>query len=277
MAMLWKRVRRNQSALVGAVLVLLVLVVTFGAPVLARQDPNQMEMAQRLQPPSADHLLGTDNFGRDLWARLAYGARNSLGTALMVVALSTVIGVSLGLLSGFYGGVVDALVMRTVDVFLSFPVILLAIALVAALGPSGRNVMLALGLVYWTQYARVVRSSVLAIRREDFVEAASALGARDARIIVRHILPNVLAPVIVVATLGMGNAIVAESTLSFLGLGAQPPTPTWGYTLAFGMKFLRPAPHMSTYPGLAIMISVLGFNLLGDGLRDLLDPRLKNK
>lgn len=272
-----KRFVRNKSLLLGSLLVALVLIVTFAAPLLARLDPNQMEMASRLQAPSAGHWLGTDNFGRDLWSRIAFGARNSLSTALMVVAMSACIGVTMGLISGYYGGLLDSVIMRVVDVFLAFPVILLAIALVAVLGPSGRNVMIALGLVYWTQYARVVRSSVLAVRQEEFVTAAGALGAGDRRIIFRHILPNVLAPVIVIATLGMGNAIVAESTLSFLGLGAQPPAATWGYTLAFGMKFLQQAPHMSTYPGLAIMISVLGFNLLGDGLRDLLDPRLKNR
>lgn len=263
--------------MLGAVLVALVLTVTFGAPWLAPQDPELMEMSIMLEPPSREHLLGTDNFGRDLWSRMAWGARNSLVTALMAVALSMVIGVSSGLISGYYGGALDILVMRLVDVFLSFPVILLAIALVAALGPSGRNVMIALGLVYWTQYARVVRSSVMAVKNEDYVQAAVAIGSGDVRILVRHVLPNVLAPVIVLATLGMGSAIVAESTLSFLGLGAQPPTPTWGWTMAFGLKFIRQAPHMSTYPGLAIMISVLGFNLLGDGLRDLLDPRLKNR
>jgi peptide/nickel transport system permease protein len=277
MPKLFRRYLRNKSALMGGLLVLLVLTVTFGARWLAPQDPLHMDMAIQFQPPSSEHLLGTDNFGRDLWARLAHGAKNSLQTALMVVAMSGAIGITLGLISGYYGGWLDSVIMRIADIFLAFPVILLAIALVAALGPSGRNVMLALGLVYWTQYARVVRSSVMAVRREDFVEAAGALGASDFRIITRHILPNVLAPVLVIATLGMGTAIVAESTLSFLGLGEQPPTPTWGQTLAFGMKFLRQAPHMSTYPGLAIMISVLGFNLLGDGLRDLLDPRLKNK
>lgn len=277
MAKLMKRLVRNKSLLLGSILVVLVLFVTFGAPLLAPQDPLKMNMVIRLQPPSAAHWLGTDNFGRDLWSRIAYGARVSLGTALMVVVLSVGIGVTLGLISGYYGGLLDTVIMRVVDIFLAFPVILLAIALVAVLGPSGRNVMVALGLVYWTQYARVVRSSVLAVKEEEYVAAASAIGAGNGRIIYRHVLPNVLAPVIVLATLGMGNAIVAESTLSFLGLGAQPPTPTWGYTLAFGMKFLGEAPHMSTYPGLAIMISVLGFNLLGDGLRDLLDPRLKNR
>lgn len=277
MAKLLKRLVRDKSLLLGSILVVLVLGVTLAAPLLAPQDPQQMDMAIRLQGPSAAHWLGTDNFGRDLWARIAYGARVSLSTALMVVVLSVCIGVTLGLAAGYYGGLADSVIMRIVDIFLAFPVILLAIALVAVLGPSGRNVMIALGLVYWTQYARVVRSSVMAVKEEEFVTAAGAIGAGDARVIFHHILPNVVAPVIVLATLGMGNAIVSESTLSFLGLGAQPPTPTWGYTLAFGMKFLQQAPHMSTYPGLAIMISVLGFNLLGDGLRDLLDPRLKNR
>jgi peptide/nickel transport system permease protein len=270
-----KRLTRSTSALIGGILVVIVLAVTFGAPWLTSQNPDTMDMSQRLLPPSGSHLMGTDNFGRDLWSRMAYGARNSLATALMVVAISAVIGVSLGLVSGYYGGVVDLVIMRVVDVFLAFPVILLAIGLAAALGPGARNVGLALGAVYWTQYARIVRSSVLAVREEEYIEAAKALGLGTNRVILRHVLPNVLAPVIVVATLGMGSAIVAESTLSFLGLGAQPPTPTWGWTLAFGMKFIYQAPHMSVYPGLAIMISVLGFNLLGDGLRDLLDPRLR--
>lgn len=273
----WKRFAAHRSAMTGGVLVLFVLTVAAAAPLVATQDPFLIDLPSRLQGTSAEHVLGTDNFGRDLWARIAFGARTTLTTALMAVAISSVIGVPLGLISGYFGGIVDILVSRVVDVFLAFPVILLAIALVAVLGPSSTNVTLALGFVYWTQYARVVRSSVLAVRREDYVEAARAIGVGDGRIIVRHVLPNVLAPVIVVATLAMGTAIVAEATLSFLGLGAPPPTPTWGWTLSFGLLYLRQAPHLSIFAGLAIMVSVLGFNLLGDGLRDLMDPRLKNR
>jgi peptide/nickel transport system permease protein len=272
----WKRSLSHKSALGGGILVVLVLFVAAAAPLVAEQDPYLVDLASRLQGVSAQHVLGTDNFGRDLWARIAYGARTTLTTALVAVAISSLIGVPLGLISGYFGGVVDLIISRVVDVVLAFPVILLAIALVAVLGPSSTNIMLALGLVYWTQYARVVRSSVLAIREEDYVEAARAIGAGHLRIIVRHILPNVVAPVIVIATLAMGTAIVAEATLSFLGLGAPPPTATWGWTLSFGLLYLRQAPHLSIFPGIAIMISVLGFNLLGDGLRDLMDPRMKN-
>ena len=272
----WRRFLSHKSALAGAILVILVLFVAAAAPLVAEQDPYLIDLPSRLQGVSPQHVLGTDNFGRDLWARIAYGARTTLTTAIVAVAISSLIGVPLGLISGYFGGIVDMIVSRVVDVVLAFPVILLAIALVAVLGPSSTNIMLALGFVYWTQYARVVRSSVLAIRREEYVEAATAIGAGHPRIIVRHVLPNVLAPVIVIATLAMGTAIVAEATLSFLGLGAPPPTPTWGYTLSFGLLYLRQAPHLSIFPGIAIMISVLGFNLLGDGLRDLMDPRMKN-
>ena len=272
----WKRFLGHRSAVAGTILVIVVLLIATFAPLVASQDPFLIDLPSRLQGVSPEHVLGTDNFGRDLWARIAYGARTTLTTALMAVAISSLIGVPLGLISGYFGGIADILISRAVDVVLAFPVILLAIALVAVLGPSSTNVMLALGLVYWTQYARVVRSSVLSARREDYVEAALAVGAGHLRIIVKHVLPNVLAPVIVIATLAMGTAIVAEATLSFLGLGAPPPTPTWGYTLSFGLLYLRQAPHLSIFPGLAIMISVLGFNLLGDGLRDLMDPRMKN-
>jgi len=268
---------RDRPALIGGVLVVVVLSVAVGAPLFANQDPLRMEITNPLQPPSPEHVLGTDNFGRDLWARIAYGSRNSLVTAVSAVVSSGLIGIPLGLASGYYGGFFGALIMRIVDVFLAFPFILLAIALVAVLGPSGLNVVIALSLVFWTQYARVVRASVMDIRHQDFVEAALAIGASDRRIMTRHILPNVSAPIIVVATLGMGTAVIAESTLGFLGLGAPPPTPTWGGTLAFGLTYLTTAPGMSVYTGIAIMISVLGFNLLGEGLRDVWDPRLRNR
>lgn len=267
------RIRRSRAALVGGGLAVLIGLVAVLAPWVTPYDPFQMAMAQRLQPPSWPHPLGTDMFGRDIWARMALGARYSLVVALLGVTIASVIGVSVGLLAGYYGGWVDTTVSRVVDVFLAFPVILLALALIAALGPSPINAMIAIGLVYWTTYARVVRVSVLAVRHEEYVLAAHAVGVPDARILIRHLLPNVLAPVIVLATLGMGGAIVIESTLSFLGLGVQPPAPSWGWTLALGMRYMRQAPHLAVVPGVAIMLTVLAFNLLGDGVRDLTDAR----
>ncbi|HLJ62198.1 MAG TPA: nickel transporter permease [bacterium] len=267
------RVVRSRAALVGGGLAVLIGLIAVFAPWVTPYDPFQMAMAQRLEPPSIPHPLGTDMFGRDLWARMALGARYSLVVAFLGVAIASVIGVSVGLLAGYYGGWVDTIVSRVVDVFLAFPVILLALALIAALGPSPINAMIAIGLVYWTTYARVVRVSVLAVRHEEYVLAAHAVGVPDARILIRHLLPNVLAPVIVLATLGMGGAIVIESTLSFLGLGVQPPAPSWGWSLALGMRYMRQAPHLAVVPGVAIMLTVLAFNLLGDGVRDLTDAR----
>lgn len=269
----WRRVRRSTSTLIGGAVALLIVLGALLAPLVAPADPEAMEMTLRLAGPSGEHLMGTDQFGRDLFSRVLYGARISLTVALVAVGVSLVIGVAVGLVSGYYGGLLDLIVQRVVDIFLAFPVLLLAIALIAALGPSPRNVVLALGLVNWTAYTRVVRVDVMALKHREFVQSARLLGASDTRLLLRHILPNVLSPVIVLATLGLGTAIVAESALSFLGLGVQPPRPSWGWTVAFGTRFLRDAPHLSTFPGLAIMVSVMGFNLLGDGLRDLLDPR----
>ena len=230
-----------------------------------------------LKPGENGHFLGTDQYGRDLFTRLIYGARVSLEVGIISVAISMFIGVTLGLISGYYGGIIDTIIMRIVDIFLSFPVILLAIALVASLGPGIENVILALGFVYWTNYARVVRANVLSIKEEEYIQAAKTIGSSDFRIIFLNILPNTVAPIIVIATLGLGVAIVAEATLSFLGLGIQPPEASWGWTLAFGMKYIRESFHLSLYPGIAIMITVLGFNLLGDGIRDLTDTKLKRR
>lgn len=230
---------------------------------------------ERLAPPSAAHPIGTDHIGRDLLSRLVYGARVSLLVAVASVGGAVAIGVLLGLLAGYYGRWADGTIMRLVDVFLAFPAILLALALVAALGAGITSVIAALVLVFWTQYARVVRAVTLAEKEKAYVEAARAIGAGDVRILARHILPNVLSPVIILATLGMGTAVVAESALSFLGMGVQPPAPSWGWTLAFGTRYLRDAPHIATFSGLAIMATVLGFNLLGDGIRDLLDPKFR--
>jgi peptide/nickel transport system permease protein len=269
-----KRMFKNKSVMIGSIIVLIVIFIAVFAPLLSPYDPYEMNMSKRLQSPSGEHWFGTDQFGRDLLTRILYGSRVSLEVGIISVGIAMTIGVTLGLISGYYGGWIDSIIMRIVDIFLSFPVILLAIAFVAALGPSVINVMIALGLVYWTNYARVVRSSVLGIKEEEFVQAAKTIGASDSRIISLYILPNVLAPIVVVGTLGLGTAIVAEATLSFLGLGIQPPEASWGWTLSFGLKFLRDAPYLSIFPGLAIMISVLGFNLLGDGIRDVTDPKL---
>lgn len=269
---------RSKAVLIGGIIVIAVILAAVFAPLFATHDPYEMIVQDRLQKPLENgHLLGTDQFGRDLYSRILYGARVSLEVGIVSVSLAMVIGVALGLISGYYGGWLDTIIMRFVDIVLSFPVLLLAIAFVAALGPGIENVMIALALVYWTNYARLVRANVLAVKEEEYVQAARTIGSSDFRIIFFNILPNCLAPIIVVATLGLGQAIVAEATLSFLGLGIQPPESSWGWTLSFGMKFFQDAPHLSIYPGIAIMLTVLGFNLLGDGIRDLTDTKLKRK
>ena len=263
----------NLSLVIGGSIVLGVLLFVAFGPFVSGYEVEEMDMRNRLQLPSAEHWLGTDNFGRDLWTRMAVGARVSLAIALSSVAIAVVVGSVVGLVSGYFGGWLDLVIMRVVDVFLGFPPIVLALAIVAALGPGVVNLSLSLAAVFWTEYARVVRSVTLSQREADYVASAVALGASNARILFREILPNVFGPVIVLATLGLGTAIIAESGLSFLGFGVEPPTPTWGWTLAYGTRYLRAAPWLSTVAGLAIMITVLGFNLFGDGLRDYLDPR----
>ena len=269
-----KRYLKNKSIIIGGILVFIVVFCALFAPIISPHDPYEMNPANANQAACSVHPLGTDNLGRDLLTRIIFGARVSLQVGLVAVGFAMTIGVALGLIAGYYGGWVDMLIMRVVDIFLSFPVILLAISFVAVLGPSTFNVMLALALVAWTQYTRVVRSSVLALKEEEFVLAAKTIGASDIRIMTTYILPNALAPIIVMATLGLGTAVISESTLSFLGLGIRPPMASWGNTLTFGLRFIREAPHLSTFPGLAIMLTVLGFNLLGNGIRDVTDPKL---
>jgi peptide/nickel transport system permease protein len=263
----------SPSLVAGAVVVALIAATAALAPWVTAYDPAQMDMVNRLAGPSPAHWLGTDNFGRDLWTRIAYGARVSLIIGIVSVGAAATIGTLIGLAAGYYRGWVDLLLMRVVDLFLGFPPIILALALVAVLGPGATNVALALVAVFWTQYARVVRAIAIVESEQEYVTAARAMGMATPRIVLRQILPNALGPVVVLATLGVGTAIVAESGLSFLGFGVQPPTPTWGWTLAYGMRFLRSAAWLSTVPGLFIMITVLGFNLFGDGLRDALDPK----
>ena len=265
---------RNPLAVIGAVsIVILVLTATF-APWVAPFDPLELDLINAYQTPgTGGHLLGTDNFGRDILSRLIYGSRISLLIGIVVVSIAAVIGTILGVVAGFYGGVVDNLIMRLVEIFYAFPFLILAIAVIALFGPSIFNVMWALGLVSWPLYARVVRAEVLRLREAEYVEAARAAGMGDGRIMFKHILPNSLTPVIVLATFGIPEAILASAALGFLGLGVQPPTPEWGVMISEGKDFIRRAPYLITWPGVAIMIVVLSFNFLGDGLRDVLDPK----
>jgi peptide/nickel transport system permease protein len=257
----------------GSLLVVLVITVSIFAPWLTRHSPEDMDMEARLSGPSASHWLGTDNFGRDLWTRVAFGSRISLTIALTSVAAALLLGTLVGLASGYFGGLLDLLLMRIVDLFLAFPPFILALALVAVLGPGVSSVTLALTAIFWTEYARLVRAITLSESRRDYVTAVRSLGATHANLLFRQILPRAFGPLAVLATLGIGTAIVSESGLSFLGFGVEPPAPTWGWTLAYGMRYLRSHMWLSTAPGLAILVTVLGFNLFGDGLRDRLDPR----
>ena len=268
------RLRLDPAALCGLVILLLFALTALLAPVLAPYDPVATNPVDRLQGPSSTYGLGTDQLGRDILSRLMWGARLSLGSTAIAALSTMIIGVGVGVIAGYYGGWVDNILMRVADVVLAFPGLILAIAIVGMLGPSVQNVVLGLTLVWWVSYARVTRSLVLSLRERDFVEATRAVGATDRRIMLRHILPNVLSPLIVLVTLDSGRLLLTISGLSFLGLGAQPPTPEWGAMLNAGRTALQKAPQLMIYPGIAISLTVLGFNLLGDGLRDALDPRL---
>lgn len=267
--------RRRKIALAGLIIIAIFVLVALLADIAAPYDPTLVNLGERFILPNGQHWLGTDNLGRDLLSRVIVGARISLWVGIMTVGLAMLIGVPAGLIAGYLRGFVDSVIMRLVDVFLAFPVIILAIAIVAVRGPGLNNVMIALTFVYWTTYARVTRGVTLVLREEDYVLAVRSMGASPLRIMFRHILPNAISPLLVIASLGLGNAILAEAALSFLGLGIQPPQASWGSMLNFGMQFLRDSPHISIFPGMAIFITVLGFNLLGDGLRDALDPRLR--
>jgi ABC-type dipeptide/oligopeptide/nickel transport system permease subunit len=268
---------RNRLAVVGLILLIGFVVCAVFAEFIAPRDPLEMTLSKPfLSPGKEGYLLGTDNFGRDILSRLIYGSRISLTVGLVVVTIATALGSLLGLLSGYYGGVVDILVMRLVEVFASFPFIILAVAVMAVLGPSIYNVMLVLGIVNWPIYARLVRSQVLTLRETPFVEAAQAIGCGNGRIMLLHILPNCTSTLIVTAAMSMASAILATAALGFLGLGVQPPTPEWGMMLNEGKDFLRRAPHMITFPGVAIMLVVLSLNFIGDGLRDALDPHMRS-
>jgi len=259
---------------VGFVIVSIAVLAALLGPVLTPYDPASQDLARRLEAPSLAHPFGLDELGRDILARILSGAQISLLVGLAVVSVSSIVGMFVGSVAGYFGGRVDDVISRIIDVLMAFPGILLAIALVAVLGPSLTNVVIALSVIGWVGYARLVRGQALRAREFDFVQAARALGAGSRRIVVRHILPTALPAVVVQATLGMAGAIIAEAALSFLGLGVQPPTPSWGTMLDAGRSHLFDAPHLTIFPGLAIAVLVLGFNFLGDGLRDRVDPKL---
>jgi peptide/nickel transport system permease protein len=273
----WARLRRSPGAMIGLVLIAVLLFTALAANAIAPQGIDDQDLRKGLLAPSHEFPLGTDEFGRDMLSRIIHGSRVSLQVGIIATAISAAVGVGLGVLAGYFGGRLDYFIQGMVDISWAFPTVLMAIFLVAVLGPGLVNVMIAVGLVYWGGFARVVRGQVLSLREWEFVTAARAIGARDRSIMFRHILPNIISPVIVMGTLMMGDAILIEATLSFLGMGAQPPIPSWGSILSSGRGYLILAPWVTIFPGLAIIWTVLGFNLLGDGLRDALDPRLKNK
>jgi peptide/nickel transport system permease protein len=278
---LLSRLVRRRTALFGLMVVTVVVLAAVFAPLISPFDPLAQDISQRLKEPGWQdaqgrvHPLGTDHLGRDILARVIYGSRIALLVGLAAVLISGILGMAIGLVAGYFGGKVDDVLMRLADVQLAFPFILLAIAVIGVLGPNLRNIIVVIGVSSWVVYARVVRGEVLSIREREFVQAAIALGGGSTRILVRHILPNAFTPWLVVATLDMARVVVLESALSFLGLGVQPPTPTWGGMLADGRVYLSTAWWLATFPGLAILVTVLGINLFGDGLRDTLDPRLK--
>lgn len=270
-----RQLRRNPSAIAGGIVLVLIIAVALLAPLLAPEDPLEQDYGRYLAEPTGANLFGTDQFGRDVLSRVIIGSRQSLAVAAIAIAIASSFGTLFGLISGYYGGWVDMLVQRLIDIQLAFPGILFALAVVAVLGPGLRNAMIAVGISLIPSYARMVRGSVLSARENVYIEAAQVLGADDRRILLRHILPNILGPIMVLSTISIAWAILIGSSLSFLGLGAQLPDPEWGLDLAMSREYLREAWWMSTFPGLAIMITVVSVNLLGEGLRDALDPRTR--
>ncbi|MED0687416.1 nickel transporter permease [Anoxybacillus ayderensis] len=272
----WIRFRKNKMALIGSGIVLFFILLAIFAPFIAPYDMNDQQLSMRLQAPSKDHIFGTDDFGRDIFSRVVYGARISLWVGFFSVLGSVVIGSLLGIIAGYYGRWVDAVISRIFDIMLAFPSILLAIGIVAVLGPSLKNALIAIAVINIPNFGRLIRSRVLSIKQEEYITAAKAIGMSDARILFHHILPNSMAPIIVQGTLAIATAIIEAAALGFLGLGAQPPNPEWGKMLADSKAYLTQAPWTMIFPGLAIMLTVLGFNLMGDGLCDALDPRMKS-
>ena len=276
-ALSWRRLRRSPNLVAGTIILFLVVLSALLAPQISPYDPIDQDFASQLRSPSASHLFGTDEFGRDIFSRVVYGARIALNVGAVADAIATALGVLLGVLAGYFGGRLDAVLTRLLDVMLAFPYLLLAMIVVAILGPGLTNAMVAIAIVYTPQFARVVRGVVLSVKEQEFVESARAMGSGTFRIVCRSILPNIVSPIIVMATLTVGFMIVETAGLSFLGLGASPPTPEWGSMLATGRQYMLTAPWITTFPGLAILVTVVAFNLVGDGLRDLLDPRLRGR
>ena len=273
--MIWKKILEHQTGIVGLGVILSIVLIALLAPWIATHDPLKINIIKRSMPPSKEFYFGTDDFGRDIFSRVIYGARISLYISLMSVLVATVFGVVIGATAGFYGGLTDNIIMRCMDAVMSFPAILLAIGIMAVMVGSAYNVVIALGIVYIPRFARIVRGSVLSLKEKEFVEASLAMGSSDLVIIFRHILPNCMAPLIVQGTVSFAYAILAEASLSFLGLGTPPPAPSWGNILSDARNFMLDAPWMTVFPGVAITLAVLGINLFGDALRDVLDPRLK--
>lgn len=271
----YKKLAKNKAAMAGAFIIIFVILMGIFAPLLATHDPNTTNVMNKLKPPSAENYLGTDDLGRDIFSRLLFGARISLGIGFVSTILGAIVGVSLGIVSGYYGRWVDSLIMRICDVLLAFPGILLALAIVSVLGASTQNVIIAVAFYAVPSFARIVRGSTLSVRKLEYIDAIKAMGAKDFRIIFKHILPNIMSPIIVQATLYIASAIITASALSFLGMGTRPPTPEWGAMLSQGRSYIAQAPHITLFPGLVILLVVIGFNLMGDGLRDALDPKAK--
>jgi peptide/nickel transport system permease protein len=272
-----RRSSRNSMVVVGTTIIAVMVALAVLAPILPMADPtpSQINPEEKLLGPSTRHWFGTDELGRDIFSRVIWGARVSLLVGTLAVFFSLMIGMTLGLTAGYFGGAVDYLIAGTIDLFWTFPAFLLALAFAAALGPSLTNVIIAISISYWAGFARLMRGQALTTRERLFVEASRALGAKSRRIMFRHVLPNCLAPLIVWASIGVADAITIESSLSFLGVGTQPPTPSWGYMLFRGIKYIEEAPWIATFPGIVLLLTILGFNLLGDGMRDVLDPRMK--
>ncbi|GAM10703.1 dipeptide transport system permease protein DppC [Geobacter sp. OR-1] len=270
----WQRLRRNRFAMAGGIVVVLLFLLSLLAPWLTPYYPDAIDAYNVLMPPSATHWLGTDELGRDVLTRLLFGARISLKVGFVAVGIAVAVGTAIGLVAGYYGGWLDSLLMRLVDIMLCFPTFFLILAVIAMLEPSIWYIMVVIGLTGWMGVARLVRAEVLSLREREFVMAARGLGASDLRIITRHILPNALSPVLVSASLGVAGAILTESALSFLGIGVQPPTPSWGNILTSGKDYIEFAWWLSLFPGVAILVTVLSYNLVGEGIRDALDPRL---
>ncbi len=271
----WRQIVRNPLSLTGLVIIVALVLLAILAPYIAPCDPFATDPINKLEPPSLTHLMGSDGLGRDIFTRVLYGTRISLWIAVLILLLAGVLGTTVGILAGYLGGFWDNLLMRVTDIFMAFPRLILAMAIAAALGPSLTNVVIAISFSAWTVFARLARSRAIAVREEDYVEAARAVGASNFRIILRHILPMAISPVIIQGTISMGGIILTAAGLGFLGFGAQPPTPEWGVMVSDGRNFMPHGWWVSTFPGLAIMVTVLGFNLLGDGIRDILDPRMR--